>query len=211
MGSHGSQDNVSIKPHVTSPNVASKRKKRIVRKLAIGEVLIGITCLVIGVAVVVIAKSAGSEEYRTIGEGIWAPVVAILAGAFGVLAGGQTSSGSKVNAHLGTGIIAALFAFVLTCIDSDYSMSSKGAASDVYNYGVTILACLSFLNMILLIISTTYACCMIEGCICCCDIERRDLTETITFTQGEKRRNPVTGAGKRHFINTQPKSSKNHH
>ena len=37
--------------------------------------LIGITCLVIGVAVVVIAKSAGSEEYRTIGEGIWAPVV----------------------------------------------------------------------------------------------------------------------------------------
>ena len=54
-------------------------------------------------------------------------------------------------------------------------------ASDVYNYGVTILACLSFLNMILLIISTTYACCMIEGCICCCDIERRVSVGLVIF------------------------------
>jgi len=166
--------------------VASDRKKRIVRKLGTIETFVGISCLVIGIAVVVIALN---NKYRTIGEGIWAPIFVILAGIFGKLAGGKKSSRFKINAHLGTGVVAALFSFVLMCIASGYSLEGKGKDSHLYYYyGVIILAILSFINMMLLITSTTYACCMMEGCICCCDVERRSYESPMMYSQVDGRR-----------------------
>jgi len=182
-----SQGSIRIQHRVKHHNAASDRKKKIVRNLGKAEILVGIACLIIGIVVVVIAKTATSG-YRTIGEGIWAPVFGIIAGVFGTLAGGKKSTGSKVNAHLGTGIVAALFAFILMCIDSQYSLGEQEDINPFYKYGVRILACLSCFLMILLIVSTTYACCMIDGCICCCDLERREMdVNTVDYSKNVRR------------------------
>lgn len=195
---NGSHSSVRIS-HNVGTSAASARKKNIVRNLGMCEIMVGTVCLITGIVVVVIAKTSDSEGYRTIGEGIWAPIFGILAGVFGAMAGGKKSTGAKVNAHLGTGIIAALFAFILMCIDSRYSLESDESEdqqrkkNQIYSYGVLGLAILSFINFVLLVVSTTYACCMLEGCICCCDIERRDgYGGAVDFSQ-HKMKKPFRG------------------
>ncbi len=42
------------------------------------EIIVGTVCLITGIVVVVIAKTSDSKDYRTIGEGIWAPIFVSL-------------------------------------------------------------------------------------------------------------------------------------
>jgi len=100
----------------------------------------------------------------TIGEGIWASVIPLVAGILAIKAAAPGFNKCLLQAHLALAIIGAFGQFVLMCIEISYCLVSAAFYITPYTHMLAIVAILSFVNFVLLIVSSSYNCCVMPGC-----------------------------------------------
>jgi len=99
--------------------------------------------------------------YATIGQSVWCSIFPFIA-AFTGIGASNNPTPSKIRLLMGFSIVGAVFAALLSILELAFLTSYY---SSVYALQWTIFSA-SALNMILLIVSASYSCCMM-GCGCC--------------------------------------------
>lgn len=126
-----------------------------------------------------------SSQAVTIGEGLWGSIVPFIAGCLAMAAGGKESSSKKLKAHLGLGIIssissAAIFAtsIIMNLMSNIYYHYEtyededrdelKGIKRLLVGFRIILgmVATISFINMILFVVSSSYTCRLMPSCSC---------------------------------------------
>jgi len=100
----------------------------------------------------------------TIGEGIWASVIPLVAGILAIKAAAPGFNKCLLQAHLALAIIGAFAHFVLMCIEITYCLASSVFGTGPFTALLAINAILSFVNFVLLIVSSSYTCLLMPGC-----------------------------------------------
>jgi len=101
----------------------------------------------------------------TIGEGIWASIIPLVAGILAIKAAAPGFNKCLLQAHLALAIIGALGQFVLMCIEISFCLGSSWVfRAGPFTAMLAINAILSFVNFVLLIVSSSYTCLLMPGC-----------------------------------------------
>jgi len=156
----------------SNQNNANKTKnlKKVVRGLGITTTVLSILVFIISIAEVSIKEcyQYGSYYYEcynyTLGVGIWCSVFPFIAGIFGIVAGSNSSSQKKNGLLMGFSIAGACMSFLLIVLQTLLTTSIHSHDSESkFGLQVTIMV-VTGINMILLIISSAYSCCLCKSC-----------------------------------------------
>jgi len=112
------------------------------------------------------------------GTGIWCSVLPFVAGIFGVIAGSESSSQKKNGLLMGFSIAGAIMSVVLIVIQSILTgvyRYETHQTNSKFGLQIAILS-LTAINMILLIVSSAYSCCL-----CCCGQTRKPVGKNVVY------------------------------
>jgi len=156
----------------SNQNNANKTKnlKKVVRGLGITTTVLSILVFIISIAEVSIKECYyGSYYYEcynyTLGVGIWCSVFPFIAGIFGIVAGSNSSSQKKNGLLMGFSIAGACMSFLLIVLQTLLTIAQgyRYYSESKFGLQVTIMV-VTGINMILLIISSAYSCCLCKSC-----------------------------------------------
>jgi len=112
------------------------------------------------------------------GTGIWCSILPFVAGIFGTIVGSESLSQIKNGLLMGFSIAGAIMSFVLIVIQSILTGVYRYETHQTMpKFGLQIaIICLTAINMILLIVSSAYGCCL-----CCCGRTRKPVGKHVVY------------------------------
>jgi len=119
-------------------------------------------------------------SYGNWGVGIWCSLLPFLAGIFGVIAGSKSLSQKKNGLLMGFNIAGAFMSFVSVVTQSILTFSFRYFTHETPSKLGLQIAIISttFINMVLLITSSVYSCCL---CKSCCGQSRRPVEQRVIY------------------------------
>ncbi|CAK8694579.1 unnamed protein product [Clavelina lepadiformis] len=183
------QTNLQMPVVVNAVEMPSIRHKSAVTKLGLAQVILGVLSVLIGVALIVMMVVVQSRYFislamYTFGEGIWCGIWIIVAGVLGMSAGKQDASVCLINCHMGFGIVAILFAALLSVESGIHAGVTAYMPFRVLSIVQAINAGISFFS---LIVSTSICCCCSTPQACCgtsCCVQPQGIpNQVIVFNQ----------------------------
>ncbi|CAK8679198.1 unnamed protein product [Clavelina lepadiformis] len=138
-------------------------KSRALKGIAIAEVVLGSMCVILGVVLISDGKSYRYSDFRPriLGQEIWGSVWVIVAGGFGIAAGGKKATPYAINCHIGFTVVGAIFSAALVILELSIIIP-WGPLSEVA-MTVIVAASISFL----LLIASSYLACGLSPKGCC--------------------------------------------
>jgi len=117
-------------------------------------------------------------SYVSWGTGIWCSILPFVAGIFGIIAGSESSSQLKHGLLMGFSIAGTIMSITLIVIQSILTGVYRYETHQTMpKFGLQIaIICLTAINMILLIVSSAYGCCL-----CCCGRTRKPVGKHVVY------------------------------